>query len=137
MSRTPWLNDALAAAASAKQVAEKYALPIPSDEAIELAAQIIRALAAHPDLPAPHVSPGVDPGIGITMRRGKRGLGRLSRWLGRTLYVEVGSDAEVAFCVIESKGLPKAVDAEPAQFAEYAADAARFLLEGVPVPWEG
>jgi hypothetical protein len=126
-----WLNDALVAAANAPQTAEEHGCPIPSAEVVALAEQVLRALAAHPELPAPHVCPGADPGIGITMRRGDL-----------MVFIEAnnefdGEESCVVFCASNKKDWPKADQVEPEQFAEYAADAARFLLEGVPVPWEG
>lgn len=131
MTRAPWESDALATVAALHATAEEHGCPDPSPEAVALAERVVRALAAHRYLPEPHITPGADPGVGITVRRG-----------GLTVYVEAHNEGDdgaacVVFCVSDGKGWPAATEVEPDGFADAADASARFLLEGTPVPWKG
>lgn len=130
----PWLDGALAALAGIRETAAEHGCPDLTDAAIENARAVVRALAGHPDLPEPHVVPGVDPGVGITFRRIRRRWFR--RRVDRILFVEVDNDGTVVFCVYDGRGWPRAAEAGLEGLADAAAASARFLLEGEPVPWE-
>jgi len=131
----PWLDDALATLAGVHEEAAQYDCPDPTPDAVVLAEQVVRALAVYVRYPKPHICSSADGGVGIVSRAGDL-----------MVFIEAdnecGDEGEeegacVVFCASNKVDWPKAVEAAPEQFAEYAADTARFLLAGVPVPWEG
>ena len=128
--RAEWEAEALETLAGVRALAAEYGEPDPTPEAVALTEQVIRALAAHADYPKPHVCCSADGGVGVSSWRKN-----LMVFIETHNANEDGAEG-VVFCVSNKKEWPKAVEAEPERFAEYAADVARFLLKGTPVPWE-
>lgn len=114
-----WAGPALVGVASLPMTAAENGIVAPTVEAVALAGRAVRALAAHAELPKPHIVPSADGGAGVTFRRG-----------GRIAFLEVHNEGPVAVLALyDGAGWPESAEVEDTEagLAAAAAKAAAYM----------